>query len=211
MKKELRQQLGKKTYILTTYMIDDINLISKINKLAKNLGIIYIQFKIIFSSLIILELPQINYKLSIKYNKAWDQRFKPFYIKILLFQKIDLLFLRLLFHILENFWYIVMALCWQVGKWKISWAELKDIQLTVTFLQYNFKIDYRPKSKNLANVLSQPFANVLANKKLVKQNRKILDKLQHFLSKIMILYFLVNYQQVIQEILCDEKYYSWEH
>ena len=50
-------------------------------------------------------------------------------------------------------------------------------------LQYDFKIDYYVGSKNPADILSQPLTDKDAKKELVEQNQKILDKLQHSLSK----------------------------
>lgn len=53
---------------------------------------------------------------------------------------------------------------------QICWAQ--------ELLQYNFKTDYHTKSENPADALSRPLTNKNVEKKLVKQNPKILDKLQ---------------------------------
>lgn len=49
--------------------------------------------------------------------------------------------------------------------------------------QYDFKIDYRARSKNSADKLSRLLTENNVEKELVEQNRKILDKLQQSLSE----------------------------
>ena len=57
-----------------------------------------------------------------------------------------------------------------LSSYQIWWAQ--------ELLRYDFKIDYCPGIKNLVDALFQPLTNKNANKKLVEQNWKILDKLQ---------------------------------
>lgn len=53
----------------------------------------------------------------------------------------------------------------------------RQIRWAHELLRYDFKIDYRLRTKNLADALSQPLTDEDAKKELVEQNRKILNKL----------------------------------
>ena len=86
---------------------------------------------------------------------------------------------------------------------QIRWAQ--------ELSQYDFKIDYRPGSKNPADALSRPLIDEDAEKKLVEQNRKILDKLQQSLSENNHSLLNANYRAVTQSTICDENNYSREH
>ena len=89
---------------------------------------------------------------------------------------------------------------------QIRWAQ--------ELSRYDFKIDYRPGTKNPADALSRPLTDEDAEKELVEQNRKILDKLQHSLSENNESFeSLLNAscQAVTQPIMCDEEKYSWDH
>ena len=59
----------------------------------------------------------------------------------------------------------------------------RQIHWDQELLHYDFRTDYRPGTKNLAYVLSRLITDKDAEKKLVEQKNKILDKLQHFLSQ----------------------------
>ena len=56
-----------------------------------------------------------------------------------------------------------------------------QIQWAKELSHYDYKIDYRPGTNNPADTLSQPLIDKNAEKQLVEQNRKILDKLQQSL------------------------------
>lgn len=61
---------------------------------------------------------------------------------------------------------------------KTTFLSSRQIWWAQELSQYDFKIDYCPESKNRADVLSRPLTEKDVNKEFVKQNRKILDKLQ---------------------------------
>ena len=83
---------------------------------------------------------------------------------------------------------------------QICWAQ--------ELSQYDFKIDYRARSKNPADALSRPLTNKDIEKKLVEQNRKILDKLQQSLSENNHSLLNANCRAVTQSSMCDEDNYS---
>lgn len=86
---------------------------------------------------------------------------------------------------------------------QIRWAQ--------ELSRYDFKIDYRPGTKNPADALSRPLADEDAEKELVEQNRRILDKLQQSLSENNHSLLNANCRAVTQSSMCDEDDYSWEH
>ena len=83
----------------------------------------------------------------------------------------------------------------------------KQIRWAQVLSHYDFKIDYWPGTKNPANALSQPLIDKKAENELVEQNQKILDKLQCSSLDNNDSLLNANCQAVIQQILCDEKYY----
>lgn len=64
-------------------------------------------------------------------------------------------------------------------------------------MRYDLKIDYRLGTKNSADALSRPIIDDDAEKELVEQKHKILDKLQHHLSENNHFLLNANYQVVI--------------
>ena len=80
----------------------------------------------------------------------------------------------------------------------------KRIQLAQKLSRCDFKIDYCPDTKNLANAFSRPLTYKDAEKMLVKQNRKILNKLQHSLSQSKHFLLHANCRAVTQPTICDE-------
>ena len=86
---------------------------------------------------------------------------------------------------------------------QIRWAQ--------ELSRYDFKINYRPGSKNPADALSRPLTNEDAEKELVEQNRKIFDKLQHSLSENNESLLNASCQAVTQSTMCDKENYSWHH
>lgn len=77
--------------------------------------------------------------------------------------------------------------------------------------RYDFKIDYWPKTKNLADVLLQLFANKKAEKELVEENQKYLINCIALYWKTIISYLMQKCQAVVQQILYDEEYYFQEY
>ena len=83
----------------------------------------------------------------------------------------------------------------------------RRIQLAQQLLRYDFKINNCLRFKNPAGVLSRLITYEDAEKRLVGQNRKILNKLQHFLSQNIHSLLHVNCQAVTQSTICDEENY----
>ena len=94
---------------------------------------------------------------------------------------------------------------------KTTCRRRKQIRSAHYLSRYDFNIDYCLKIKNLADVLSRSFIDEDTEKNWVEQNRKILDKRQHFLSKSNYSLLNINPQAVTQSTICNEKNYSWKH
>lgn len=94
---------------------------------------------------------------------------------------------------------------------KITHLSSQQIWYFPELLQYNFKIHYHIGSNNPANALSWPLKEKVAEKKLAKQNRKILDKIQQSLSKNNHPLLNTNYPVVMKPTICDKDNYFWEY
>ena len=78
-------------------------------------------------------------------------------------------------------------------------------------MHYDFIINYSPETKNLADALSQLLINKDAEKELVKQNCKILNKLQCSLSENPELLLNATCKAIIQLNIYDNNNYSREY
>lgn len=83
---------------------------------------------------------------------------------------------------------------------EITCQNNKQLQYIQYLLRYDFKIDYCPEKKNLDNVFSPLFKVKNVKKELVERNRKILNKLPHFLSKN---------NDFLRKIICYKVKYVW--
>ncbi len=87
----------------------------------------------------------------------------------------------------------------------------RQIRWSQKLSRYDFKIDYRPGTKIPADVLSCSLTDKDTEKKVVEENRKILNKLQYSLWVDNHLLLDTNCQAVTQSTRCDEENYSLKH
>lgn len=84
----------------------------------------------------------------------------------------------------------------------------KQMEFTQKLQCYSFKIDHHLGTKNSFNKLSRPLINKNSKKKLVEQNREILNKLQHFSLRKNYSLFHPNHRAIILfPIFGEENYF----
>lgn len=94
---------------------------------------------------------------------------------------------------------------------KITYLSICQIWWAQKLLHYDFIIDWYPKTNNLADVTSRPLIGKDAKKKLVKQNQKILNKLQQSLLENNYSLLNANCQAVTQWTMYNGKNYFWKY